>query len=49
MGAYKNLPYFLGSDLVSVARQLNYSASNILILEGKIEALRIKYPNVYIN
>ena len=47
MGAYKNLPYFLGSDLVSVAHQLNYSASNILILEGKIEALRIKYPDVY--
>jgi hypothetical protein len=47
MGAYKNLPYFLGKDLVSIAREMDYSQSNILILEGNIHALKEQYPDVY--
>lgn len=47
MGAYSKLPSFLGRDLISVARDMHYSPSNILILDGEIDILKTHYSNVY--
>lgn len=47
MGAYKNLPSFIGSDLESIAKKLKYSQSNVLILKGELNRLKNEYPEVY--
>lgn len=49
MGAYKELSAHFFKDIASKARELNYSDSNILILEGKERELRECYPNIYSN
>ena len=40
MGAYSDLPNFLGENLTQIAEELKYSDANIAVLEGKIELLK---------
>ena len=46
---YCGLTKFFNESLVDIAKQLNYSNSNIIILEGKEIELKNNYPDVYKN
>ena len=49
MGAYSDLPNFLGENLTQIAEELKYSDANIAVLEGKIELLKSNFPQVLKN
>lgn len=49
MGAFEGLKTFFEKSLEEIASQLNYSEENILILKGKQDELRIKFPKIYEN
>ncbi len=49
MGAFRELPHFIGESLSNLAIQLKYSDSNILILNGEINELQARFPDVYEN
>ncbi|MBR2908898.1 MAG: hypothetical protein IKC11_00945 [Clostridia bacterium] len=46
---YKELSNFFEMRLELLAKKLNYSKSNILVLEGNEEELKNLYPDVYAN
>ena len=46
---YKELSNFFEMRLELLAKKLNYSESNILVLEGNEEELKNLYPDVYAN
>lgn len=46
---YKELTKFFELPLEYLAKKLNYSESNILVLEGNEEKLKTLYPDVYAN
>lgn len=46
---YRELSKFFAMPLENLAKKLNYSESNILILEGNEEKLKTLYPDVYQN
>lgn len=46
---YQELSKFFKMPLENLAKKLNYSESNILVLEGNEEKLKTLYPNVYEN
>ena len=48
-GPYYGLQDFFGKPLVEKAEELGYTLDNILILKGKMEELRVKYPEIYNN
>ena len=48
-GPFNGLQNFFGKPLVEKAEELGYSADNILILKGKMDELRRKYPETYSN
>lgn len=47
MGAFNELSKHFFHDIVTKAREMSYSESNILILEGNEEELRNRFPQVY--
>ena len=49
MGAFQQLSKNFFKDIIKTAQELNYSESNILILKGDENLLRIKYPVTYNN
>lgn len=49
MGAFADLPKFLGKSLVEIAKELNYSEANILVLQDDRSQLAEKYPLVLNN
>ncbi len=49
MGAYIGSQSFFKYPLIEVARRLDYSQDNILILQGDIETLQKLYPEIYEN
>ena len=49
MGAYQELSNKIFEDIVKVAKDLNYSESNILILDNKETELKENFPEVYNN
>lgn len=49
MGAFEGLKTFFEKSLEEIASQLNYSEEKILILKGKQDELRIKFPKIYEN
>ena len=46
---YKELSNFFEMRLELLAKKLNYSESNILVLEGNEEELKNLYPDVHAN
>lgn len=46
---YQELSKFFEMPLESLAKKLNYSESNIFVLEGNEEKLKTLYPDVYEN
>lgn len=49
MGAFEGVSKFFGQDLAVIAKKLNYSQANILVLEGKEYELKERYPQIYEN
>lgn len=49
MGAYDGLSQLSSNGLVETAKKLGYSEENILILEGKEEELKQRFPEVWKN
>lgn len=48
-GPYFGLQDFFGVPLIEKAEELGYSLDNLLILKGKMDTLREKYPDIYNN
>ena len=49
MSAYSEYSKMFREGIVAKARELNYSAENLCILEGNITLLREQFPNTYSN
>lgn len=46
---YVMLEKFFDDSIINIAKKMNYSEDNILILENKENELKIKYPEIYNN
>jgi len=49
MGSFEGLNEFFSDNLVDLAKSLCYSEENILLLSGKIDDVKSKYPETYSN
>ena len=49
MGAFVGAEHFFNKPLIEVAKQLHYDEDNLLILQGKEQELKERYPNIYKN
>jgi len=49
MGAFSELSNNFFKNIIEKAKELNYSESNILILQGNLNELKDKFPDVYSN
>lgn len=49
MSAFRGVSQFFGTNLVEIAKDLNYSPANLLILAGDKNKLMTEYPDIYEN
>jgi hypothetical protein len=49
MSSFEGLNNFFNGELINIANNLAYSKVNLLILNGKEEEIKIKYPETYQN